>query len=900
MLISETTHRLVEGYVTSDTLVPQMLKGVATPLRVYRVLGESDAQSRLDVVTTRGLTPLVGREQEMGLLLERWAQAQEGAGQVVLLNGEAGIGKSRLVQVLAAQVDHTGVTRLRFRCSSYATNSAFAPVVEHVQRVARFTRDDPPDTKMAKLERALELHPWPRAEVVPLVAALLSLPHPAHYPPLQLSPQRQRQKTLEVLVAWLLAETEHQLVLAVWEDVHWADPSTLEFLGLVIDQTPTARMLTVLTARPEFHPPWDMRSHLAHLTLNHLLRPQIAAMAMGVAGGKRLPAEVVEQIVAKTDGVPLFVEELTKSLLESGLLREAENHYTLTGPLPLFTIPATLHDSLMARLDRLSTVKAVAQLGATLGRRFAYDLLQAVSPLDEATLQRALGRLIEAELVYQRGVPPQATYTFKHALIQDAAYQSMLRSTRQQYHQRIAQVLEAQFPAAVETQPELVAQHYTEAGLPAQAIAYWHRAGQRASERSANQEVISHLTTGLTLLRALPPTPAHLQHELLMQTTLGPALMAIKGQAAPEVEHAYARARELCQQIGETPQLFPVLLGLWRFYLVRGILQTAHELGEQLLRLAQRVRDPAQLLAAHQALAVTLCWHGECALAHEHVEQGLALYDAQQHRVDTFLYGINPGVNCLLYAAHSRWLLGYPDQARQQYHAALTRAQDLTHAFTLVHALHNVTMGHQFRREDRATQERAETLIACCTEQGSPLYLAWATSLRGWALAAQGQTAEALAQMRQGLAAARVSGAELLRPYSLALLAEACGHAGHADEGLHLLAEGLAVADHNAERWYEAELYRLKGELLLQAAGGVQNAASTAEECFQQALAVARRQEAKSLELRTAMSLSRLWQQQGKREEARTLLAPIYSWFTEGFDTADLQQAKALVEELEG
>ena len=440
-----------------------------------------------------------------------------------------------------------------------------------------------------------------------------------------------------------------------------------------------------------------------------------------------------------------------------------------------------------------------------------------------------------------------------------------------------------------------MAHHYTVAGINEQAVDYWWRAGQRASVHSANQEVISHLTTGLALLSTLPHTPTRTQQELLFQTTLGPALMAIKGQAAPEVEHAYARARELCQQIGETPRLFPVLLGLWRFYLVRGILQTARELGEQLLRLAQRGRDLAQLLAAHQALAVTLCWHGECALAHEHVEQGLALYDAQQHRVDSFLYGIDPGVNCLLYAAHSRWLLGYPDQARQQYQAALTRAQDLAHAFTLVHALHNVTIGHQFRRAGLATQEQAETMIALCTEQGSPLYVAWATSLRGWALATQGQTAEALAQMRQGLAAARATGAELLRPYSLALLAEAYGHAGHADAGLRLLAEALVVAETNAERWYEAELYRLQGELFLARST---NQHAEAEACFQHALNVACSQHAKSWELRAAMSLSRLWQQQGKRAEARQLLAPIYDWFTEGFDTDDLQEAEALLEAL--
>jgi predicted ATPase len=676
------------------------------------------------------------------------------------------------------------------------------------------------------------------------------------------------------------------------EDLHWVDPSTLELLNLLVDQGPTARILALLTFRPDFSPPWTGRSHLTQMTVNRLPRQQAVEVIRQMAHGKDLPPEVVEQIVARTDGVPLFVEELTKMVLESGLLQEREERYELAGPLPPLAIPATLHDSLMARLDRLATVKGLAQLGATLGREFSYALLQAVSPWDERTLQRGLQQLVEAEFLYQRGLPPQATYLFKHALIQEAAYQSLLRSTRQQYHQRIAQVLEARFPEVCETQPELLAHHYTEAGLAEQAVDYWLRAGQRASERSANQEAISHLTTGLALLRTLPSTPARTQQELLLQTTLGPALMAIKGQAAPEVEQAYARARELCQQLGETPQIFPVLQGLVRFYMVRGLLQTAREVGEQLLRLAQRGHDPAQLLATHQILAATLFWQGECALAHAHTEQGLALYDPQQHCGHPFLYGIDPGVNCLFYAAHSQWILGYPEQACQQYHAALTRTQDLAHAFTLVHALFHVSLGHQLRREGQAAQERAETVIALCTEQGSPLYVAWATTLRGWALTTQRQTAEGIAQMRQGLAATRATGAEGLVPYWLALLAEACGCVGQVDEGLHLLAEALAVADTNAEHWYEAELYRLKGELLL-AQSPHQH--TDAEACFQHALDIAGAQYAKAWELRAAMSLSRLWQQQGKCTEARALLAPIYDWFSEGFDTADLQEAKSLL-----
>jgi class 3 adenylate cyclase len=455
--ISETTHRLVQGYFRYDDLGSPSLKGVETPMRAYRVVEESAAQNRLDVAGTIGLTPLVGREHEVGLLRERWVQSKDGLGQVVLLSGEAGIGKSRLVRVLTERVADEGAPWLTLRCSPYHTNSAFYPVIEHLQRLLQWHRHETPAARLALLEQTLQTAGLPLTEVVPLLATLLSLPVPEQYPPLALSPQRQKQKTHEALIAWLLAETARQAVLAVWEDLHWADPSTLELLELLLDHTPTARLLLVLTARSEFRPPWTPRSYVTPLTLTRLPRHQSEEMVMRVTGGKPLPAEVLAQVVAKTDGIPLFVEELVKTILEAGLVQEEADRYVLRGPLPPLAIPATLQDALMARLDRLAVVKDVAQLSAVLGREFAYALLRAVAPLDEATLQQALVQLVEAELLYQRGVPPQVTYVFKHALIQDTAYQSLLKSTRQQYHQRIAQVLEQQFPETVAMQPELLA-----------------------------------------------------------------------------------------------------------------------------------------------------------------------------------------------------------------------------------------------------------------------------------------------------------------------------------------------------------------------------------------------------------------------------------------------------------
>ncbi len=740
----------------------------------------------------------------------------------------------------------------------------------------------------------------PPAEAVPLFAALLSLPLGTDYAPLQVSSEQQKQQTLHALLTILLRIAAQQPVLFVMEDLHWVDPSTLELLTLLVDQGPTARILALFTCRPDFSPPWTGRAHVTQVTLSRLPRRQAAELTGRVAHGKSLPPEVLEQVVAKTDGVPLFVEELTKMVLESGLLQEQAERYELTGPLPPLAIPATLHDSLMARLDRLATVKALAQLGATLGREFAYDLLQAVSPWDEDTVHRGLQQLVAAEFLYQLGLPPQATYRFKHALIQEAAYQSLLRSTRQQYHQRIAQVLEAHFPETAETQPEWLAHHYTQAGLSAQAIPYWQRAGQRALQRSAYVEAIGHLSKGLEVLTTLPDTSKRSQQELVLQTMLGPALMNIKGQAAPEVEQTYARARELCRQIGDAPQLFPVLWGLWYFYVVRAELQTARELLPQLLSLAQRGQDSALLLAAHRSLGQNLTFLGELLPARTHLEQGMALYDPLQHRALALRYGQDLKVVCQSWAALVLWLLGYPDQALQTGHAAIALAQELAHSYSLIYALNWVTMLHLCRRERQAAQERAEGVLAIGREYGIAMFTASGTLWQGWGLATQAHLSgkageEGMAQMRQGLAAWRATGAGVFQPYYLALLAEAYGAGGQVEKGLNVLAEALTMVEKTAERYWEAQLHRLTGELVLRQAAPNQRQAET---CFIQALAVARRQQAKSLEVRAATSLALLWQQQGKRAEARELLVPIYGWFTQGFDTADLQEAKALLEEL--
>jgi class 3 adenylate cyclase/predicted ATPase len=897
LVISAATFQLLGGFFACQPLGTPPLKGLTQPLAVYRVLYESIARSRLEAIGSTGWTPLVGREREIGLLRERWAQVKDGLGQVVLLSGEAGIGKSRLVQVLKERVAAEPQAWLTpCQCSPYYQHTALYPMIDLLERVALcFEPGESPQQKLSKLEGFVVQYGLPLAETVPPLAALLSLPLSADYPPLSVSPEQLKQRILHALLTILLRIVAQQPVLFVMEDLHWVDPSTLEFLSLLVDQGPTVRLLTLFTFRPDFSPPWTGRSYLTQVTVHRLPRRQAAEVIRQVAHGKTLPAEVMEQIVAKTDGVPLFVEELTKMVLESGLLQEQAEGYALTGPLPPLAIPTTLHDSLMARLDRLTTVKTLAQLGATLGREFSYGLLQAVSPWDEGTLQRGLHQLVEAEFLYQQGLPPQATYRFKHALIQDVAYQSLLRSTRQQYHQRIAQALEAQFPETVETQAELVAQHYTTAGCTEEAVRYWQRAGEHASERSANVEAVSHFTTGIELLKTLPETPAHTQHAVTLYIALGAALQRTQGLAAPEVEQAYTQAYALCQQVGETPELVPVLFGLWRFYLAQPQLHTAREIGETLLRQAQGGHDPAFSVLAHYILGVTWFWLGALPTARLHLEEGIAHYTSDQRRASVFRMGQDPGVSCRAYAAQTVWLLGYPEQALAYTHEALALAHALSHPFSLAWARCMAAIVSQFRPDVLAVHEHAEAAVTLSIEQGFPQWAALGTILRGWALAMQGQGEEGMAQLRQGIAGWRATGAVLIVPYFCTLLADAATHLGHVEDGLQALAEGHNLMEQQEERYWEAEISRLRGVLLLQQSGTPQ---AEAEAWLQRALDIACRQEAKSLELRAALSLACLWQRQGKRDEAYELLATIYGWFTEGFDTADLQEAKVLLEEL--
>jgi predicted ATPase len=679
----------------------------------------------------------------------------------------------------------------------------------------------------------------------------------------------------------------------ILEDAHWIDPTTIEFFALMIERVARLQVLLVIAARPGFTPPWPGHAYITTVELNRLGQREGEALALSIAKGKVLPPDVVKQIIARTDGVPLFVEELTKTVLESGLLHDAGDHYVLRGPLPALAIPSTLHASLLARLDRLAAVKDVAQTAATIGREFSYWLIAAVARLRERDLQAALARLVDAELVFQRGSLPDAKYLFKHALVQDAAYASMVRSRKQELHGQIAKVLEEQSSDAVASEPEVLAHHFTAAGLTQRAVFYWHRAGQLASDRSAYPEAATHFKVGLELLNQLPDTPARVHQELALHVGLGAALIVTKGHAVPEVERSYLKARELCMRIGETPELAPILFGLWRYYNTRAHLITAREPGETLLRLAEH--DPSLSVVAHFALGCTAFFSGAFVDARQHLDEGIQRYSLSLRRAPVFRIGQDPGVGCQMYASPVLWLLGYPDQSVARVHDGLMMASKLSHPYTLAFAGVLAALCSQMRREVAATLEQAEATVALATEHGFPHWAALGTILCGWALAMRDRSEAGIAQLSQGIATWRANDVSVSVPYALTLQADAARLVGHIDEGLRSLDEAQAVLMQQEDLWFEAELYRLRGELLLRQSITPD---AEAETWLRRALAVARRQQAKSLELRAATSLARLWHAQGKHSKARDLLSSIYGWFTEGFDTVDLKDAKALLVEL--
>ncbi len=894
VVVSGATQRLVPGMFLLQDLGTPPLKGVATPIHAYAVRQATGVRSRLDVDPSK-LTPLVGRAQQVGLLIERWEQAQERDGQAVLIAGEAGLGKSRLLQAFRERLADTPHSWLECRCTPYTEGSAFHPLIELVEQGLGFKPDDDPETRLRRLEGGIERAGLSVPDVVPLIAALLSLPLPERYPPLRQSPELQRKQTMEALVAWTLALAEQQPLVMLYEDLHWCDPSSVELLGLLLAQIPTAQVLTLLTFRPAFVPPWPARSHLTPLAVNRLSRRQATHMIGGMTRGVPLPGTVVERIVERADGVPLFVEELTKMVLESDLVAVQGGRYELTGPLTDLAIPSTLQDSLMARLDRLDAGKEVAQLGAALGREFPYELLRSVSLLEEPRLHAGLAQLVDAELLYQRGAPPAATYTFKHALIQETAYQSLLKSVRQQLHARIAEVLEERFPERVAAEPEVIARHCEQAGLAVQAIAHYQRAGERATQRSANEEAIGHLQRALALVETLPETRERHQMELGLQMAIGAPLAAARGWSHPEYEGTYARARELTSQIGESPELPGVLVQMAAAYHVKGDLGTGASVAQEALAAAERTGEAFYLLSAHHQVGQSLFHRGHFSRALQHYEHSIELYDPSEHASFAYTVGNDNGVVVHGYAAWCHVYLGHPDRALELSEEGVALAKRVEHPVSLANALFFAGVVHLRRGELDRTRERIGELVNLAEQLGFPFWLGLGRFFRGWARVESGEGEAGIAEMQQAMVELARIGAGLGAPAILFALAEGLRKVGRHDDALGALGLGVARAEGQGEHYFDAELHRLRAEILLDMDG---NAAEEAEALFGQSLEIARRQEAKGFELRAATSLARLWQRQGKRDAARALLAPLNAWFTEGFATRDLKDAQALLAEL--
>ena len=892
VVIAARTRRLVGDLFDYRDLGAVEVKGIAEPVPVWQVLGSSAVESRFEALRGSTLSPMVGRDEEIDLLLRRWARAKAGDGQIVLISGEPGLGKSRITVELEERLHAEPHLRLRYFCSPYHQDSALFPFVDQLGRAAGFARDDPPAARLEKLEAVLARPALP-AEDLALVANLLSLPGSERHPLPNLPPQRMKERTLEALIHQLGALARHQPVIMVLEDAHWIDPTSRELLDLTVERVRSLQVLLIVTFRPEFQPPWIGQPQVSMVALNRLDRQDRTVLVAQIAGGKTLPDEVVGQIVDRADGVPLFVEELTKNVLESGLLREEPDRYVLDGVLAPFAIPTSLHDSLMARLDRLASVRLVAQIGAAIGREFPYALLRAVSRLPEDELLAALDRLVASELAFQRGTPPDAVYSFKHALVQDAAHSSLLRGSRQQLHAQIAEALETQSPELMDSQPELFAQHYAEAGLVEKSATFWGKAGHGSAARSAMAEAAAQFQKGLDQLARLPDDRERQRQELDMRTALGAALLAVKGMAAPETGHAYARSRELWERLGSPPEFLRIPYGQSLYHANRGEFDQALRLAEDLLRLSRQRNDSAGLVLGHLSSGRSLLMVGAFASCRSHLEEGLVLYDPISHRSLAHLAGIHPHVNSQALLAVVLFCLGFPDQALAQSNAAIAEARRLAHPLSLAVTLGVGSILLSLVGDDAALGERADQLVAVATEQGFLQWRAHGTILRSWVKVKNGDVTEGACLLRSCSTAYRSTGAEIWMPHFIALLARACEMAGQVKGGLALLDEALLIADRTGERWFAAELNRLKGHLLLQ-----QGHPEAAEELYHKALGIAAEQGAKLWELRATASLARLRRDRGRHADARDLLTPVYGWFTEGFDTASLKEAKTLLDEL--
>ncbi len=888
--VAASTRRLLGDLFRLRDLGRHEVKGIAEPVAAWAVEAVSDSESRFEAARAAGLTDLIGREDELDFLLERQRLAWKGEGQIVLISGEPGIGKSRLAAALAERIAGEPHTRLRYQCSPYHTNSALRPFIAQVERAAGFKADETSAQRLDKLEAVLAMGASQVQAVAPLFAALLAIPFGERYPPLSLSPTQHRRRTLAALLDQFEGLARRQPILLSFEDAQWADATSLELLDLTVERVRRLPVLALFTFRPEFEPPWAGLPNVGTLTLGRLDRDDVENMVARVTGWRVLPAEVMKQIVAKTDGNPLFVEELTKAVLEAGILVENHDGYRLDGPLPPLAIPATLQDSLMARLDRLAPVREIAQIGAAIGREFSYSLARALVGRDERALKHGLAQLEHAELVFRRGEPPDAVYSFKHVLVRDAAYESLLRSRRQQLHGQIARALEQGFADIVASQPEIVAHHFTEAGLVEPAIDYWLKAGQQAARRSANVEALNHFARGLDLLPKIGDPMLRNKSELLLQTSLGHSLRSIKGWSIDSVRHAYTRALQLCKESGFDEHTLPAVFGLWTWNFLRAALGEAQTLAEHLVNTAENADDSVFKVLAHEALGFTLFARGKFAAAHAALERSLGMCEDSKAAAYLDLSAQDPRVHVRVYDGMALWFLGYPDQALRICAEARRYADTSQHPFSEAMARTISLRVHQLRGEAAVVARQANAAIALCEERGFVHYLAMALILRGWASAQQGEVEKGIAEIQVGLEKERATDALLFESYTLGLLADACIKNERYEQAFEFLDQAqLRLDQENSERYYAAEIYRLLGEAYLRSRQDLDQA----ERYLCKGLTVAREQKAKSLELKLCMSIYDLYELRHHADTYRPQLGEIYGSFSEGFDTTDLVRAKA-------
>jgi predicted ATPase len=842
-------------------------------------------------------SPLLGREEELELLLRRWEEVKHGEGRVVLITGEPGIGKSRIARALRERLTSDPHTSLSYFCSPHHQSSALYPHTLQLTRAAGIERDDNAEVRLGKIKSLLAQSSGDFDQDMPLVAALLSIPGGDRYRLPEMTPQRRKERTLAVLLDQLKRLAARQPILVVYEDLHWIDPTSLELLSLAIEQVRDQRILLMATTRPEFSAPWPGHRHVSTLSLNRFGRSESEALIAGITKGKVLPPQVRDQIITRTDGVPLFVEELTKTVLESGLLRDLGDHYELTGPLPTLAIPSTLHASLLARLDRLAAVKDVAQIGAVIGREFSYPLIAAVAMLSERDLNAALAQLVAAELIFQRGVPPDATYQFKHALVQDASYASLVRSRRQQLHRAIAEVLEQRFPDVVATEPETLAHHFAEAGVAQEAIDYCLKAGETANARSAYQESLRHLTRALELLKSLPETSARHQQELKLLLAQGSPLIAVHGYSSPEVGKLYERASVLCKQLGETNRMFTSLHGLYLYCSIIGKTRQALRLAQECLALARGAGDQSMLVTSHRAVGSPLMQLGEFATASEAFGQVLELYESRRDYNLATQYAQDPRATAAASLALILWIVGQPEKAKRMQFSALEHAAAREHALTTAHVLYfGGAQLDLLRGEVPAVESYARSLLTLSDHHDMQHYRWAGLVLQGWVKSKRGHLRDAIGLAREGVAMLEHTKNSFRLPFSLGLLAEMHWQMGDMRSASITIADAQECARQTEQHHWKSELLRLDGEIRLAAGASEEDVAA----CLFQALELARNQGAKSLELRAAMSLARLCSRSGKVREARDALAPVYRSFTEGFDTLDLKEARALLERLRG